>query len=171
VGSTPEAPTLSEALGGVDPLEVTQVSLADLNETRASLSTATGLSLGSVCLGTPHYSLDEFAVLVPLLAGRQIHPSVTFLVSTGRGVYHELQLRGWLATLQAAGVTVVVDTCTYLSPALSGGNEPAMTDSAKWAYYAPGNLGVEVTLASTAECVNSAIAGVVTLDKSLWAHG
>ncbi len=171
VGSTPEAPTLSEAVGGVDPLEVTQVSLADLNETRASLSTATGLSLGSVCLGTPHYSLDEFAVLVPLLSGRQVHPSVNFLVSTGRGIYHELQLRGWLGTLEAAGVTVVVDTCTYLSPALSGGTGPAMTDSTKWAYYAPSNLGVEVTLASTAECVNSAINGVVTVDESLWANG
>jgi len=28
-----------------------------------------------------------------------------------------------------------------------------------------------VTLASTAECVNSAINGVVTVDESLWANG
>jgi hypothetical protein len=39
-----------------------------------------------------------------------------------------------------------------------------MTNSAKWAYYAPGNLGVDVAFGSLAECVASAAAGRVTLD-------
>jgi predicted aconitase len=34
-----------------------------------------------------------------------------------------------------------------------------MTDSAKWAYYAPGNLGVSVVFGSLAECVESAVTG------------
>ncbi len=45
-----------------------------------------------------------------------------------------------------------------------------MTDSGKWAYYAPSNLGVEVIFASTADCVVSAIAGTVVLDESIWAN-
>ena len=31
-----------------------------------------------------------------------------------------------------------------------------MTDSGKWAYYAPANIGAEVVLGSLAECVASA---------------
>jgi predicted aconitase len=34
-----------------------------------------------------------------------------------------------------------------------------MTNSAKWAYYAPGILGVDVVFASLAACVDSAVTG------------
>lgn len=34
-----------------------------------------------------------------------------------------------------------------------------MTDSAKWAYYAPANLGVEVIFGSARACVESAVEG------------
>ena len=43
-----------------------------------------------------------------------------------------------------------------------------MTDSAKWAYYAPGNIGAEVIFGSTAECVASARAGRVVRHLSAW---
>jgi predicted aconitase len=36
-----------------------------------------------------------------------------------------------------------------------------MTDSAKWAYYAPGNIGASVIFGSTQECIESAAAGRV----------
>jgi membrane protein implicated in regulation of membrane protease activity len=39
---------------------------------------------------------------------------------------------------------------------LRNGDGPVMTDSAKWAYYAPGNLGVDVVFGSLGECVRSA---------------
>ena len=48
--------------------------------------------------------------------------------------------------------------------------DPAMTDSGKWAYYAPNNLGVEVIYSSTSDCVASAIEGRVILDESIWMH-
>ena len=43
-----------------------------------------------------------------------------------------------------------------------------MTDSAKWAYYAPGNIGAEVVFGSTEECIASAVAGRVVRDESAW---
>jgi predicted aconitase len=43
-----------------------------------------------------------------------------------------------------------------------------MTDSAKWAYYAPGNIGVEAVLGSVSECVRSAIAGKVVRSDWMW---
>ena len=36
-----------------------------------------------------------------------------------------------------------------------------MTNSGKWAYYAPGNIGVEVAFGSLADCIASARAGRV----------
>ena len=44
-----------------------------------------------------------------------------------------------------------------------------MTDSGKWAWYAPSNLGVDVAFGSLEDCVRSAAAGVVTRDEAIWA--
>jgi predicted aconitase len=46
-----------------------------------------------------------------------------------------------------------------------------MTDSAKWAWYAPANIGVQVTFGSLEECVRSAIEGYVVRDAELWGDG
>jgi predicted aconitase len=97
-----------------------------------------------------------------------VHPDVAFYVSTGRHVLDELRRRSDDAALRRAGIRLVVDTCTYFAPFLRVRPGPVMTDSAKWAYYAPGNLGVEVVFASTEECVRSAIEGRVWHDPELW---
>ena len=43
-----------------------------------------------------------------------------------------------------------------------------MTNAAKWAYYAPGMLNVEVAFGSMKECVESAVKGDVWRDPELW---
>ena len=43
-----------------------------------------------------------------------------------------------------------------------------MTNSAKWAYYAPANLGLDVAFGSTEECVRSAVLGRIWRDSRLW---
>jgi hypothetical protein len=45
-----------------------------------------------------------------------------------------------------------------------------MTNAAKWAYYAPGMLGVEVCFGSLAECAESAVRGEVWRDPDLWSN-
>ena len=60
-----------------------------------------------------------------------------------------------------AGVTVVTDTCTYITPILHDIEVPVMTNSAKWAWYAPTNLGFDVVFGSLEECVRSASLGRV----------
>ena len=62
----------------------------------------------------------------------------------------------------------MVDTCTYITPILRNTNKAAMTDSAKWAWYAPGNLGYDVVFGSLEECVRSAQEGKVVRDGGLW---
>jgi predicted aconitase len=65
-------------------------------------------------------------------------------------------------------VQVVADTCTYLAPILHDVRGAVMTDSAKWAWYAPGNIGVDVVFGSLTECVRSASLGRVWRDERLW---
>ena len=104
-----------------------------------------------------------------LLGDGRVADGVAFYVSTGRDIYHEVELRGWADRLADAGVTVVTDTCTYFTPIIEDLGGTAMTDSAKWAYYAPNNLGVEVVFGSVEDCVASAMTGRVVRDESIWA--
>jgi predicted aconitase len=168
VGITPDAPTTEAAFGGREPSRVVNVTPARLATARDSLSTETGNRIDAVSVGTPHLSLEEFATLTPLLDGVRLHPDVAFFVSTGRAVLAEVEARGWLSIYERVGVQVVVDTCTYVTPILDPGRRVVMTNSGKWAYYAPGNIGVGVVFGSLEECVRSAIEGKVWRDERLW---
>jgi len=43
-----------------------------------------------------------------------------------------------------------------------------MTNSGKCAYYAPGELGVQVAFGSMRDCVRSAIEGAVCWGRTVW---
>ena len=159
VGLTPEAATLDDALQGQPPDGLIRVGAEELREAVRSLSTvADGTRLSAVSVGTPHFSLAEFARLMALLDGRF---AVDFYVNTGREVLEEIERRGWAARLRQAGVTIVVDTCTYITAIIRDLSGAVMTNSGKMAYYAPANLGVEIAFGSLADCVASARAGRV----------
>ena len=161
VGVTPEAATLEAATGGRTPARQTVIDTGMLAETRAALSTRSSGWLSAVCLGTPHFSTEEFGELLRLLDGRSTR--VQMLVTTSRAVLAEIDALGWRPQLADAGVRVICDTCTYYPPTPTGVSGFVMTNSAKWAYYAPGTLGVEVAFGSLRACVESAIGGEVVL--------
>jgi predicted aconitase len=160
VGVTPEAPDLETACGGLMPELRLQLTAEDLSEAARSLSNvADGAPLGAVSLGTPHFSLSEFARLMPLLDGAR--PLIDIFVNCSRATLDEVRMRGWEESLHAARVTLVADTCVYVSALMKPGVGAIMTNSGKCAYYAPGNLGVGIAYGSLAECVASARAGKV----------
>ena len=166
VGSTPEAPSLDEALGGGRPDRAVEVDLGALRAARAELTTVPDGSLGAVSVGTPHFSVAEFETLLDLLAGRSV--TTPMYASTGRAMLGEVEARGWGDALREAGVTIVVDTCTYITAILEPRDGMVMTNSAKWGYYAPGNLGVDVAFGSLRECVESAVRGRIWRDPDGW---
>jgi predicted aconitase len=165
VGVTPECPNLEAVFAGG---EIHDVTMADLAKARADLTTTRDGPLAMVALGTPHFSFTEFAELVRLLDGRKIAKGLTCLVSTSRAVRELAAAKGWIASLEASGIEIIVDTCTYYSPAVRGAKGRVMTNAAKWAYYAPGMIGVEVCFGSLAECVESAVKGEVHRMPGLW---
>ena len=168
VGSTPEAASLEDALQHQETAATEEIGLAELRAIREELTTAAGDRIGAVSLGTPHASLAELDRIAALLAGQRVNPDVEVLVSTGRDVLEAATERGIAARLAEAGVEVLVDTCSYIAPVLRRTDGAVMTDSAKWAYYAPGNIGVPVVIGSSEECVASAVAGRVVRDETLW---
>lgn len=160
VGLTPEAPDLATATGAQKVPVVARLGPADIAGILARLCTiADGAALTAVALGTPHFSLSEFDRLMPML---DLAPfAVPVYVNTGRHEWGQLLRDGRAARLETAGVTVVVDTCTYVTSIIRDLSGAVMTNSGKWAYYAPGNLGVDVAFGTLADTLMSARAGRV----------
>ena len=169
VGRTPEAPTLEVALGSHVDAPVHHITAQRLNAARQELSTAREDRLDAVSLGTPHASVDEITEAhAAIVGGPPLAEGVAFYISTGRSVFAEAERRGLVQPLEEWGVTFVLDTCTYVTSILRPGTRTVMTNSGKWAHYAPGNMGVDVVLATLDECVQSATTGVVTWDRELF---
>jgi hypothetical protein len=162
IGSTPEAATVDAGL------RVEPVSLADLRAARDALVSPGDAPLAAVSLGTPHASLDELERYVTLLAGRRVDAGVEVLISTGRDTLARAEDAGVAERLRSAGAELLTDTCSYIAPILRPTNGTVMTDSGKWAWYAPGNIGASVAFGSTRECVESAVAGRVLHDDAVW---
>jgi predicted aconitase len=159
---TPEAPTLADALGGRTPEETISITAADVANALRSLSTAPdGAPITAICLGTPHFSRDEWNRLLPLL--RQIAPKngVPIYVNTGRATLMGLEKDGLLRGMDEFNLVVVADTCTYITAILKRLDGVVMTNSGKWAHYAPGNIGVQVAFGEMEDCIASAAAGRV----------
>ncbi|MEM1142711.1 MAG: aconitase X catalytic domain-containing protein [Pseudomonadota bacterium] len=168
IGRTPEAPTQDAAFHGHPPEEVLSIDSSAIREVRDSLSHTTTNTVNAVALGAPHFSHAEFKRLAELLDGRRIHSSMRCFVSTSRHTYREITANGVMAVLESAGVQVLTDTCTYYGSLLRSHDAAVMTSSAKWAYYAPGNLGVSVRFERIEDCVATAVAGKLSVDEGFW---
>jgi predicted aconitase len=165
VGLTPEAPTLEAALGGAEPEAVETITGAELRAIRDELSGAAhDAALRGVAIGTPHASLAQLREVDRLLAGRR--PVVELVVSTARDV--AAQDPALVERLEASGATLLVDTCSYVSPVFAAGDGAVMTDSGKWAYYAPSTIGAASVIGSTEDCIASALTGRVVRGSSAW---
>jgi predicted aconitase len=165
-GVTPEAPDLETVLGGREPARVIEVTAQMIRAQRDRMSTTDEGRLDAVAVGSPHFSLSEFAQLERW--AEHIHFRIPFYVCTGRGVLKQLEDQGRAAALRGAGVEIVVDTCVVVTPILPAGGGVLMTNSGKFAHYTPANTGYEVVYGSLEDCIASAEAGHVVRDDALW---
>ncbi|CDX15456.1 conserved hypothetical protein [Mesorhizobium plurifarium] len=162
-GVTPEAPHVEAILAGPEPEAVIRVTPAMVAKARAGLSTAAATkTIDAVAIGSPHLSNAEFDSLERLIAGRRL--AVPIYACTGRHALAQLERDGRRKRLEACGVVIVADTCVVVTPIMPElgpelGNGVLMTNSGKFAHYAPGNTGYAVLYASLADCVESAVLG------------
>jgi predicted aconitase len=164
VNLTPEANTLEAALQGCSPEQAVAVHPADLMAARSDMSTAENYAkVDTIVLGCPHFSYAEFCQLERAIRsnGHLRHSEVRAIVFTNQATYATLQRSEILHTIEGFGVEIILDTCPFLSPVVSPDAKVLMTNSGKCAYYAPGELGLQVAFGSVADCVRSATRGVV----------
>ncbi len=159
-GATPEAPDEATALQHMPAAERIVVTNEMLRDAQGRLSTADRADrIDAVAVGSPHLSVDEFDRLRQLLNGRTL--AVPLYACTGRHVLRLLEQEGHVKALESIGVTIVADTCVVVTPILP--EKPGailMTNSGKFAHYAPSMTGYSVLYGSMADCVESAIRGV-----------
>jgi hypothetical protein len=165
---TPEANSFEEAFQGQDPEREVFVTMDMLRTVRDQLSTASDDKIDAVALGSPHFSLAEFEQILPMVEAHPAKQAVEFIVCTNRIVLEALKQRGWLSRLRESGLRIIVDTCVVVTPILRVKHGVLMTNSGKFAHYAPGNTGLSTVYGSLLECVRSAELGYVWRDETLW---
>jgi predicted aconitase len=165
-GVTPEAPDAATALAGEPPRRRIAVTAAMLTAARDSLSTSEADHVDAVAIGSPHLSEAEFAALEARLAGRIVR--VPLYACTGRHVGRALEAQGRAARLLAQGVIIVQDTCVVVTPILADCAGVLLTNSGKFAHYAPQNTGYSVVYGSLDDCVESAVSGRLVRDLAAW---
>lgn len=160
VGVTPEADSIEAVISPNSSPRRLRLGLDDLIRAREALNHGEG-PLGAVSVGTPHFSGRELQTLAGMVTG--LTSKVPFYVNIARDLLGEVEHTGVVAGLEEFGATIVTDTCTYITPIMDEIEGRVMTNSAKWAFYAPGNLGVGVVLAGLEACVLSAVSGSIEM--------
>ncbi len=159
-GVTPEAGDYQDLQGRLKQVHVQPAHLLRCWE---ELNTAKDSGVRLVALGNPHFALDEFVSLAAMCSsGRRKSPTTSLIVTTGRDVYSEIcQVAGLLDTLEEFGAEIITDTCWCMlrEPVIAPGTGNIMTNSAKYAHYAPGLVQRNIHFGSLEECVLAACDG------------
>ena len=167
-GVTPEALDPTRVIDG--PLPVFKLSLEELRLSWQELNSARDARVDVVSLGNPHFSLSEFARLASLCQGRHRHPDVVLAITCGRTVLEQARVAGYIAVIEAFGAVIVSDTCWCMlgEPVIPPAARNLMTNSGKYAHYAPGLVGRRVHFASLAECVDAACSATASGRLPQW---
>ncbi len=170
VGLTPEATDRDAVIDPGDPPPVLTLGRAELSAAWSELDSADTTTTELIALGNPHFSLDEYARLAALCAGRTKAPTVDVVVTASRAVHAQAERAGHVAPLAAFGVRFVQDTCWCLfgEPVIAPRTRTIATTSAKYAHYGPAGVGRGFHLRGLAACVDTACTGVTTPIRPNW---
>ncbi len=152
-GHTPEA-----AMAAAPDADVVTVTAGDLARDLDRLDTG-GTGIDLVAIGSPHASEAECAALLAALGERRV--SIPTIVTCARDTVRALAASGTLKALEAAGVRVIPDICwcSITEPVFPSAARTLMTNSAKYAHYAPGLSGRAVRFGGLDACVAAALTG------------
>lgn len=164
VGVTPEAPTLEEAFGGKQPEKVLVFDEAEKRKVEAFLNKEPSDHVDWILIGCPNASVQEIREVAEALQGKKVHAGVTLWVTTAGAMYAMAERMGYIKTIEDAGAVVVRETCPFLARsrviAPSKGYKTLTTNSAKMAFYAPGQFGLPTHYGNLPRVMHAAISGV-----------
>ncbi len=147
-----------------------RVSNTDLLGSWHELNSATDTTVSAVCLGNPHFSLTECQTLASLCAGKQKHPDTKLYVTLGRAIHTAANQADLVTPLEQFGVEFITDTCWCMltEPVIPVGGGVLMTNSGKYAHYAPGLVNRQIYFDTLAHCVDAACSGTHTCQDPFW---
>jgi predicted aconitase len=160
VSVTPEAQSLEGALGMRKPLDTFSYGAKERRETYERLNAnASDPVVDFVMLGCPHYAFEQIRDVCALLAGRRVNSNCTLWIFTSRSVKADADSSGFTKIVEAAGGTIMTDTCSAFAQAVPPGTKVVALDSAKQAHYLPAIMGVQAWFGSTRDCIDAAVEG------------
>ncbi len=114
-----------------------------------------------VALGSPHFSLSEIRRFLACLDGRMCSEDVATIITLGRETFASAQAEGLVCKLEELGVRILRDLCwcSISEPVFPPNAKHLVTNSAKYAHYAPGLSGRTVRFAGLADCAKAAVEG------------
>ncbi|NDV53051.1 MULTISPECIES: aconitase X [unclassified Salipiger] len=126
-----------------------------------------------VAFGSPHFSEGECAALADLMEDRQVHPEVAAIVTLGRATLAAITASGVAARLEAARLRLVPDICwcSISEPVFPPSAKVLMTNSGKYAHYAPGLSNRAVRFGALAQCAETACTGQAPQFPPRWIAG
>lgn len=159
VGVTPEAHSVEMAFQGKEPLQVANFGYDDILEIARGL-TGKRKNVDLVAVGCPHFSYQEVVMTLKLLKSRRIAGGVQFWIHTNQNTEFLLKKTGIWKEIEKTGARITTDTCILNWPLDNWGFKVLMTNSGKFAHYAPAQTGLEVIFGSLKTCVETAISSI-----------
>ncbi len=140
VGVTPEAPTLTQALGGKSPEKFMniQVTKNNIEESYAKLNSTNSNQIDLVILGCPHLTINEIKNIASFLQGKKIKDSLRLLIGTAKSIYTLAKTAGFVDIIEQAGgefLDICISTGNPLIYLTGMKVKVVMTDSARAAHY------------------------------------
>ena len=187
VGITPEAQTVENAMGNKPPASIHKVSKAELQEVWKKLSSGAGEKVDMITLGSPHFSYDECKLLAEIIEQEAeqaeqaqsifkkkspLKVQSEFIITTSQYVYEQALNNGVAARIENFGIKFLTDTCLCMinTPVIPDKCQTLMTNSAKYAHYAPGLVNRKIYFSSIKDCVHSAIVGRPIISRPKWLY-
>ena len=155
---------MEEAFGGGTPAKVIVFGEAEKQAAENTLNKEPTDFVDWILVGCPNASVQEIREVAEALEGKRVHQGVSLWVTTSTSMYAMAEKMGYIDTIKNAGGVIVRETCPFLarsrSIAPNKGYKTLTTNSAKMAFYAPGQFGLPAHYGNLERVMNAAINGV-----------
>ncbi|TDK60460.1 aconitase X [Sapientia aquatica] len=152
----------------LNQLPVRKISKAMITDALSKLNRDAHFIPDTLCMGTPHASLNELHKLENYIQNRKLPPNKRIIVSLGRYVHEAASHAGLISRMEALGVEFIRDTCTYYGNLIGETGGGIVTPSFKWAYYGGSQLGKPVAFARIDRAIELLFSGVEIGTDPFW---
>ena len=164
---TPEASLYCEM---IDTLPIVNISPKELRNSWLDLNSATSGGIDLIAVGNPHVSLTELNLIADMCTIFMGHRKIKMIITTGREIYLKAEQKGFVDIIKKFGAEFVLDTCWCMlsEPIIPFEAQIIMTNSGKYAHYAPALTGRRMRFASLDDCLKAACGVEIDPQPPLW---